>query len=648
VRRCHYPVARDDRWGHLVTFHIMPAEYPQAAGCGPSRRVNNAVGLKCPGGQPLPRRAYSTREGHNVRLRGPDHPNPILLPSPAVSLCLLFRPFFLLSQRRPPGPPYAILPPASDDTDKGLTRLAVLAYGGPLKDGNRRVAQLTRRPEQVIQTLPDSVQRRPPLGVPLRVAIDAALIALGFWLAYQLRYELGFPEDVSRDTVVNGIFVPGDYRPFGLFAPVLALLEALLLLAFAARGVYRQPRWTGFLDEALLVGSSALLSFSVLIVAVFYYQKLAFSRAIFLYALVIIVGLLLLWRLAWRGTVTWMRARGRWTERVLVVGAGPAGERVMSALLGQPGLGYTLAGFVDDTPSATDWAIATQRAVIRPARLGAIHDLPETIRSAAIDEVIIALPSNAHDQLYWTIEQCRHGRVSFTLVPDLFELSLDRVSIHALNGLPLISTQDSGLRGPNAGIKRAFDLLVGGVGLLLVGLPMLLIAALIRLDSRGPALYGQRRVGRDGRHFTCYKFRSMHTGAHEDYARLAASTDYTGDRVAFKMKDDPRVTRIGKLLRRTSLDELPNLLNVLRGDMSLVGPRPHVPEEVEKYDPWHRQRLSIVPGLTCLWQVNGRSDLTFDEQVRFDLYYAESWSIWLDIKILLWTIPAVVTRRGAY
>ncbi len=537
-----------------------------------------------------------------------------------------------------PGPSYAILLPASDDTEKGLARLVVLAYGGPLKDGDRRVAQLTRRPEQVIQTPPDSVQRRPLLGVPLRVAIDAALIALGFWLAHQLRYEIGFPEDVSGE----------DYRPFVQFLPLLGLLEALLLVIFAARGVYRQPRWTGFLDEALLVGSSALLSFSVLIVAVFYARQLSFSRAIFLYALVIIVGLLLLWRLIWRGTVTWMRARGRWTERVLVVGAGPAGERVMSALLGQPGLGYTLAGFVDDAPVAPDWAIATQRAVIRPERLGAVHDLPETIRSAAIDEVIIALPSGAHDQLYWAIEQCRHGRVSFTLVPDLFELSLDRVSIHALNGLPLISTQDSGLRGPNAGIKRAFDLLVGGGGLLLVGLPMLLIAALIRLDSRGPALYGQRRVGRNGRHFTCYKFRSMHTGAHEDYAKLAASADYTGDRVAFKMKDDPRVTRIGKLLRRTSLDELPNLLNVLRGDMSLVGPRPHVPEEVAKYDPWHRQRLGLVPGLTCLWQVNGRSDLTFDEQVRFDLYYGESWSIWLDIKILLWTVPAVVTRRGAY
>lgn len=488
-----------------------------------------------------------------------------------------------------------------------------------------------------------SQRRAAPLSVSLRVGIDILLIIAGFWFAYYLRYVIGFPDDVAAS----------DYRPFigwGLesFLPLLALLALSLPLIFLARGVYRLTRWTGLLDEALLIVNSAFIGFGVLIAIVFFVRTLYFSRAIFLYAFVFVVGLLLAWRVAWRATLTIMRARGRWVDRVLVVGAGPAGERVMSALIGQPGLGYALAGFVDDAPVGPEWAIATQRAVVRPQRLGACHDLPEVVRQSEIDEVIIALPSTAHDQLYWTIEQCRAERVSFTLVPDLFELSLDRVTIHALNGLPLITTQDAGIRGPNAAIKRTFDLLVGGAGLLVISVPMLLIAALIRLDSPGPALYGQRRVGRGGRQFTCYKFRSMRANAHEDYVKLATSETYTGDRVAFKMKNDPRVTRIGRWLRKTSLDELPNLLNVLRGEMSLVGPRPHVPEEVAKYEPWHRQRLALTPGLTCLWQVNGRSDLTFDEQVRFDLYYAERWSLWLDIKILLWTIPAVVTRRGAY
>jgi exopolysaccharide biosynthesis polyprenyl glycosylphosphotransferase len=511
------------------------------------------------------------------------------------------------------------------------------------------VVQLTRRPEQQERTATAGARgRHAPLSVPLRVAIDVLLIGLGFWLAYLLRYEFEVGGNVEPDMIINGVFTPGDYRPFAKFLPILIMLVTILVVTCAVRGLYRLPRWTSLLDEAMLIISSALLGFSALIVVVFYYRTLYFSRLIFLFAFVLVVGLLILWRIAWHGTVSWMRARGRWVERVLVVGAGPAGERVMSALISQPALGYTLAGFVEDAPLAPDWAIATQRAVVRPEQLGGCHDLPEVIRNEAIDEVIITLPSTAHDQLYWVIEQCRACRVGFTLVPDLFELSLDRVTIHSLNGLPLIATQDGGLHGPNAAIKRSFDLVVGGIGLVVMALPMLVISLLIRLDSPGPALYGQKRVGRNGRTFTCYKFRSMHRNAHQDYERLSTSTQYTGDRVAFKMRDDPRRTRMGRWLRRTSLDELPNLLNVLRGEMSIIGPRPHVTEEVAKYEPWHRQRLAITPGMTCLWQVNGRSDLTFDEQVRFDLYYAERWSLWLDIKILLWTIPAVITRRGAY
>jgi exopolysaccharide biosynthesis polyprenyl glycosylphosphotransferase len=499
------------------------------------------------------------------------------------------------------------------------------------------VAQITQPLNHERRLVPQVAQRkRQALRLPLRIGIDLALISLGFYIAHIIRYELEFPEAVSAE----------DYRRFADFLPALGVLAGILLLVYTVRGVYRLPRWTGFLDEALLLFSSSLLGFSALIVTVFYFRPLYFSRLIFFFAFIFVVGLLLSERLIRHGTVAWMHARGRWTDRVLVVGAGPAGERVMSALIGQRR--YNLVGFVEDTPTPEDFAVATQYAVVRPDRLGATHDLPEVIRAHGIDEVIIALPTTAHDQLYWTIERCRSGRVPFTLLPDLFELSLDRVEIHSLNGLPLISTQDAGLHGQFPPSKRLFDLVAGGLGLLICGIPMAIIALLIRLDSPGPVLYGQTRIGRDGRRFTCYKFRSMYDGAHRQRDQLLKSASYTGDPVAFKMKDDPRRTRMGSWLRRTSLDELPNLFNVIRGEMSLVGPRPHVPDEVEVYEPWHRQRLAITPGMTCLWQVNGRSDLSFDEQVRFDLYYAERWSLWLDIKIILRTFPAVITRRGAY
>ncbi|MGN6674283.1 MAG: sugar transferase [Thermomicrobiales bacterium] len=505
--------------------------------------------------------------------------------------------------------------------------------------GPSRVAQLTRSLDNQHGALLTSARRaRSPFSLPLRVTVDLALIFLGFGIAYLLRYRLE----------IGGEVAPSDYRPFGNFLPVMFVLAAILMVIVAVRGLYRLPRWTGLLDEALFITSSAILGFAALTVFVFYGHAFWFSRLIFVYAVVLVIALLIAGRVVRHSTVSFMHARGRWADRVLVVGAGPAGERVMSALLGQPQLGYNLIGFVEDTPLPPDWAIATQRLVHRPERLGACHDLPEILQRHEIDEVIIALPTTAHDQLYGVIEQCRAKRVPFTLLPDLFELSLDRVEIHSLNGLPLISITDTSLHGSMPATKRAFDLLLGGLFMLICAVPMLIIALLVRLDSPGPALYGQTRIGKRGRPFKCYKFRSMYQDAHQDRAQLVDSASYTGDRVAFKMKDDPRRTRMGRWLRQTSLDELPNLFNVLRGEMSLVGPRPHVPEEVAKYEPWHLQRLEIVPGMTCLWQVNGRSDLTFDEQVRFDLYYAERWSLWLDIKILLWTVPAVLTRRGAY
>lgn len=481
-----------------------------------------------------------------------------------------------------------------------------------------------------------------PWELAARVGADLLLIFLGFWLAYHLRYTLEFGGEVA-DTP--------NYRAFADFREVMLVFGATLIAVFAIRGAYRLPRWTGFLDEALLIAGSAVIGLSAIIVIYSFVDPEDFfsrSRLVLLYALVLVVTLLVSVRLVTHLFATWMRSHGRWVDRVLVVGAGPAGERVMSALIEQPQLGYEVVGFVEDAPLRDDWAIATQRVVIRPAHLGSCHDLPEVIRRQDIDEVIVALPTTAHDQLHWVIEQCRDQRVPFTLLPDLFELSLDRVELHDLNGLPLISVKDAGIRGWNYAVKRGSDIVLASLALLLGAIPMALIALLIRLDSPGPIIYGQRRVGKNGVPFTFYKFRSMYADAERLKAELAASTHYTGDRVLFKMKDDPRRTRIGRWLRRTSLDELPNIFNVLRGEMSIVGPRPHVPEEVAQYEPWQRQRLAITPGITCLWQINGRSNLTFDEQVQFDLYYAEHWSLWLDIKIMLRTIPAVLTGRGAY
>jgi exopolysaccharide biosynthesis polyprenyl glycosylphosphotransferase len=236
--------------------------------------------------------------------------------------------------------------------------------------------------------------------------------------------------------------------------------------------------------------------------------------------------------------------------------------------------------------------------------------------------------------------------VQFKLVPDLFEMSLDQVQVNEVNGVPLLGVKSSAISGWDFVLKRAVDIGLAATALL-VGAPLFgLIALLIRLDSPGPVIFRQVRVGRNGRHFICYKFRSMYQDAEQRLAELRERSDADGP--LFKMRSDPRRTRVGTLLRRTSLDELPQVFNILKGDMSWVGPRPAVPSEVELYEAWHRQRLAVTPGLTGLWQVSGRSDLTFDEMVLLDLYYAEHWSLWLDLKIMLRTVPAVVLARGAY
>ncbi len=257
------------------------------------------------------------------------------------------------------------------------------------------------------------------------------------------------------------------------------------------------------------------------------------------------------------------------------------------------------------------------------------------------------MPGDDHERVYAIIDRCRRLMVDFKVVPDLLQLSLDRVDLGEVAGVPLIGLKDVAIRGGNYVIKRGLDIAIASVILILTAIPMALIAILIKIDSPGPVLYRQTRVGKDGKRFTILKFRCMVVDADEKRAALIAGNPELDFRL-FKLKHDPRLTRIGKVLRRSSLDELPQFVQVLKGEMSIVGPRPQLVEEVAGYEEWHKQRLLVAPGVTGLWQINGRSQLNFDDMVRLDLYYAEHWSAWLDFKIMLRTAPAVIAGRGAY
>jgi exopolysaccharide biosynthesis polyprenyl glycosylphosphotransferase len=313
---------------------------------------------------------------------------------------------------------------------------------------------------------------------------------------------------------------------------------------------------------------------------------------------------------------------------------------MMQQIAATPNLGYRVVGFIHDQEGPSgDFG--------RFKALGELGDLEHVLRQERIGEVIVALPSQQHEQILRAVASCEQAGAAFKLAPDIHELSLARFDIDTIEGIPLIGLKQSLTSTWRYRIKRAVDIL-GASLLLIVGAPFwLLIALAVKLDSPGPVLYHQQRIGYRGARFTCLKFRSMDADAEAllDTIRDQSPADERGK---FKLPNDPRRTMVGRFLRRTSLDEIPQLLCVLRGEMSLVGPRPPLVVEYERYEDWEKGRLEMRPGLTGLWQVRGRSDIDFDEMVLMDLYYIENWSLRLDLQILLRTIPAVLASRGAY
>ena len=466
---------------------------------------------------------------------------------------------------------------------------------------------------------------------------DLASVALAFWIAYLLRYHVELGGDLP----------PGAFEPFGTFTQPLLVCLGLTLILLPMRGLYRLPggRLRSVVDEIpLLFGGFTTVMAGVVMIA--FYLRFTQSRLLFIYVWVLGIVLMIGHRLIGRLVRRWLWRRDIGVDRVLVVGDVARSRRLMQALLAMPHLGYRLVGHASDPALGEELRIAGESGMRVSRRLGAPGEVGAIVTRHGVDEVIIVPGDADRDLVVDVMRQCRESVVAFRLVPDVLEFSLDRVAIDEVGGLPLIGVRDASIRGWNAFFKRAFDIVVASGVLIVAAIPMAIIAVLIRRDSEGGVFFRQTRVGKDGDEFTMLKFRCMVDGADRMAADLAAETGQ--DPRLFKMKDDPRLTRIGKHLRRFSLDELPQFIQVLTGEMSLVGPRPPLPTEVALYEPWHRQRLAVKPGLTGLWQVNGRSDLSFDEMVRLDLYYAENWSLWLDLKIALRTIPAVLMARGAY
>lgn len=465
------------------------------------------------------------------------------------------------------------------------------------------------------------------LGLALN---DAIFINVAFGLAYYLRYNLQ----------IGGVVDPANNVPYRAFLPFVALLTGMLLLVYRAEGVYRLRRSGSWFDEVYTIFTGTATGIILMIFLVFIYRPTFYSRIIFLYAGAIIVLFLALSRLAKAGVIRYLRRFGIGVVRLLIVGAGEVGRAVMRALVAHPELGYEVVGFVDDDPEKGATNIGRFQA------LGSVENLPNLIDEQEVTEVIITLPWQYHRKIMAIMAQCERRNVRARIVPDLFQMTINRMDIVEIAGIPFIGVKDVSISGINRIVKRVIDFTIAAALLTLSAPLMGLIALAIKLETPGPAIFKQERVGKAGTRFLVYKFRSMVENAEAQKSELQHLNEAEGP--MFKIRADPRLTLLGRLLRRFSLDELPQLYNVLRGEMSLIGPRPVVPDEVESYQEWHKRRLDVAPGMTGLWQVSGRSDLTFDEMALLDIYYIENWSLALDAKIMLRTIPRVLLGDGAY
>jgi exopolysaccharide biosynthesis polyprenyl glycosylphosphotransferase len=464
----------------------------------------------------------------------------------------------------------------------------------------------------------------------VEVAIDVVLINLGFVLAYWVRYALQWPFPVAAENRI----------PFANYVPMEAILTALLVVDYVLQKVYVYQRGRNWLDETAALLNGTTTGVMLMIVITYFMPDLSYSRSLLPLAALTILLLLTLSRIAKNIAIDRLRKKGVGIRHVLIVGAGEVGRTVMRTIVAHPELGYRVAGFVDDNPEKGRTDIGRIKA------LGDVDKIPDVICSTDIDMVVVTLPWMYQRKILRIVRQCERHNVQAYIVPDLLQTTISQVGVEHLGEVPMISIREEAISHGWRVVKRLVDI-VGSLALLILGAPLwLIIAILIKLDSPGPVIFEQTRLGENEKPFTFYKFRTMRRNAEAEQKKLVEETN--SDPRLVKIKDDPRITRIGRWLRRHSIDEVPQFINVLRGDMSIVGPRPAVPSEVELYLEWHRRRLEVPTGITGMWQVSGRSDLSFDEAALLDIWYAENWTFLLDLNIMLKTVGVILFGKGAY
>ena len=470
------------------------------------------------------------------------------------------------------------------------------------------------------------------LVVSVLVAFDLSALMLATLTATYIRFNT-----LAASAAFENISLQVSYYE-------VSWVSIFISLAFLWReGLYDLERLTWGSGEFSRVAHALALGVLAFIIVTYTLHMPGLSRAWIVLTFALSFALVSTGRLLVRMGLRILRRRGRMLRKTLIVGSNDEAAHICELLLGSPETGLVPVGCLASSHAERLGLNYCGESV--PC-LGEARNLGYYVTELKLDTVIIVSSAFSHDIVSRMIGELRGHEITTHVSSGLFEILTRRVLIRELAGVPLITVRGVSLSRANLVTKRLFDLMVAGLGVL-IGLPIWLgIALAIKLDSRGTVFYRQPRIGQNGQAFDMFKFRSMCVDAHERLEQLRDDNEATGP--LFKMKNDPRVTRVGSWMRKYSIDEFPQLINVLRGEMSLVGPRPPLPDETAAYSERHWRRMEVPPGMTGLWQVSGRSGLTFEEMVRLDLYYIENWSVGFDMSLILRTVPAVLLARGAY
>lgn len=454
------------------------------------------------------------------------------------------------------------------------------------------------------------------------VLVDLLLISFSFYLSYLVRSKL----QISSITV----------KSFEYYFLIFALWGITLIFILNNFNLYSTDRSLTIPQEMLKVFRAVLYSAVLFAVIIFGLRIAYFSRFIFFAAALFLFVNLSGWRVAKRILVRYRIEQGFNNINVLIVGAGKSGKELAEEIEDSRYLGIKIAGFLDDYAEGN---------INGYKILGKIQDLKSIIQTKFIDEIYITIPSERKVVSKILLIARLLGK-TVRILADNFEVPMYNVKINYIGFLPLVSYHEKSIHGADGLIKRLLDVIFASACLIVLFPFLLILAFLIKLDSPGPIFYVSKRSGKKGKNFNFYKLRSMYNDADKQKEALRHKSEVKGP--IFKIKDDPRITSLGRILRRYSLDELAQLINVLKGEMSLVGPRPFPVEESNQCAEWQMRRLEVKPGMTCMAQVRGRSDLSFYKWMKWDLWYIDNWALGLDFRILFWTIPAILKRRGAY